>query len=188
VDADDRLRLDYEQTTQLYRALVDIRFKLLAVVPAVSGIAVGFFAQRPPAEALLSLGTLGLLATSGVILYELRNTQLHAAVLRRAQELEQRLALPALLGGREHGGAYSERPAPMVKLFGVVDATHRHALALVYGTSFGAWAYLVVWGVLLSLEITGARAVALVVGAALAVATVAYVDRLEGRRGDRWAG
>src|SRR5205809_514200 len=33
MDADDRLRLDYDQTTQLLRALMDVRFKLLGFVP-----------------------------------------------------------------------------------------------------------------------------------------------------------
>ncbi len=39
LDADDRLRLDYDQTNQLLRALMDVRFKLLAFVPTVSGAA-----------------------------------------------------------------------------------------------------------------------------------------------------
>jgi hypothetical protein len=41
MDADDRLRLDYEQTTQLIRTLTDIRFKLLAFVPTIAGATVG---------------------------------------------------------------------------------------------------------------------------------------------------
>ena len=36
LDADDRLRLDYEQTTQYLRTLIDVRFRLLAFVPTVS--------------------------------------------------------------------------------------------------------------------------------------------------------
>ena len=45
MDADNGLRLDYEQTTQLLRTLVDVRFKLLAFVPTVAAAAVG--AGRP---------------------------------------------------------------------------------------------------------------------------------------------
>jgi hypothetical protein len=33
VDVDERLRLDYDQTTQVLRTLTDVRFKLLAFVP-----------------------------------------------------------------------------------------------------------------------------------------------------------
>ena len=40
LDADDRLRLDYEQTTQYLRTLIDVRFRLLAFVPTVTGVAV----------------------------------------------------------------------------------------------------------------------------------------------------
>ncbi len=34
------LHLDYEQTTELFRMLADIRFKLLAFVPTLTGIAI----------------------------------------------------------------------------------------------------------------------------------------------------
>lgn len=44
---------DYEQTLQTYRQLVDIRFKLLAFVPAFSGSAVTLLttAMIPPGRA-----------------------------------------------------------------------------------------------------------------------------------------
>jgi hypothetical protein len=38
-DVDERLRLDYDQTTDLVRTLTDVRFKLLAFVPTISGAA-----------------------------------------------------------------------------------------------------------------------------------------------------
>jgi hypothetical protein len=40
-DVDERLRLDYDQTTDLVRTLTDVRFKLLAFVPTISGAADG---------------------------------------------------------------------------------------------------------------------------------------------------
>jgi hypothetical protein len=66
MDADDALRLDYEQTTQLLRTLVDVRFKLLAFVPTITVAAVGLVGQPRPAAELLGVGMLGLLATIGV--------------------------------------------------------------------------------------------------------------------------
>ncbi|MGZ4383713.1 MAG: hypothetical protein ACXVY3_03865, partial [Gaiellaceae bacterium] len=76
MDADERLRLDYEQTTELYRTLLDVRFKLLAIVPTISGVAVGLLDKPRPAIELLAVGLLGLVATLGVFVYELRNTQI----------------------------------------------------------------------------------------------------------------
>jgi hypothetical protein len=40
-DMDESLRLDYDQTTDLVRTLTDVRFKLLAFVPTISGAADG---------------------------------------------------------------------------------------------------------------------------------------------------
>jgi hypothetical protein len=76
VDADERLRLDYDQTTQLARALIDVRFRLLAFVPTVAGVAVAVVGTPRPAAELLGVGILGLLATLGIFVYELRNTQI----------------------------------------------------------------------------------------------------------------
>ena len=79
MDVDDRLRLDYDQTSQQLRTLTDIRFRLIAFVPTFAAASVGFFAHPRPAVELLGIGVLGLVATIGIYLYELGNTQLYAA-------------------------------------------------------------------------------------------------------------
>ena len=99
LDADDRLRLDYDQTNQLLRALMDVRFKLLAFVPTVSGAAVALLGRPRPAAELVGVGVLGLVATLGVFVYELRNSQLLDALVYRAGELERLLGLKI---GRAH--------------------------------------------------------------------------------------
>src|SRR5689334_1178958 len=93
MDEADRLRLDYEQTTQLMRTLADIRFRLLAFVPTVAGATVALFSRPRSAAELLAIGLLGLFATIGILLYELRNSQILDAVVHRATALERRLEL-----------------------------------------------------------------------------------------------
>jgi hypothetical protein len=95
LDADDRLRLDYEHTTQYLRALIDVRFRLLAFVPTVTGVAVAIIGRPRPAAELLGVGILGLLATVGIFVYEPRNTQISGTLIRRATELERQLQLPS---------------------------------------------------------------------------------------------
>ena len=129
MDADDRLRLDYEQTSQLLRTLTDIRFRLIAFVPTFAGVSVALFAQPRPAVELLAIGTLGLVATFGIYLYELKNSQLYAAAAGRARELERRLELSG----------------------GDLD-THDRGLSLVYGAALAGWSYIVGWGLLRALE------------------------------------
>ena len=66
LDVDDRLVLDYEQTTQYLRTLIDVRFRLLAFVPTVTGVAVAVIGRPRPASELLGVGVIGLLATLGI--------------------------------------------------------------------------------------------------------------------------
>src|ERR1044071_9801307 len=123
MDADDTLRLDYEQTTQLMRTLTDIRFKLLAFVPTIAGASVGLVSRGHSASDRVAVGVLGLVATFGVLLYELRNSQVYHAILDHARELEQKLGL----------GLFN--PQSKVTLFGIVAARHDRGLGLVYGSA-----------------------------------------------------
>ena len=152
MDADERLRLDYERTTELLRSLTDIRFRLLAFVPTFAGAAVGFFGHTRPAAELLAVGLLGLVATLGVYLYELRNSRLYVAAAARAQELERQLELPDGLLVAHDGGL----------------------LALVYGAALAGWSYLVSWGILHGLDLGNAREISLAIGAAVGLLVVIW--------------
>jgi hypothetical protein len=166
MDADDALRLDYEQTTQLMRSLTDIRFKLLAFVPTIAGASVGLVGRGRAAADLLAVGLLGLVATFGVLLYELRNSQVYHAILDHARELEQKLGL----------GLFSQRSK--VTLFGIVAARHDRGLGLVYGSALAGWTYLVAWGALRVAAAGDARTVGAVIGFLAGVVVAAEVERL----------
>jgi hypothetical protein len=181
MDADDRLKLDYDQTTQLLRSLTDVRFRLLAFVPTISGAAVALFGKPRPAVELLAVGLLGFLATLGVFLYELRNSQILDALVLRASVLERRLGLMSVYRSDTQGGFFSERPARTVRLLGLLTAGQHRGLALVYGAALSGWSYLVAWGVLRALEVDGARKAGGVIGALVGVLVLAEVERIERR-------
>jgi hypothetical protein len=168
MDADDRLRLDYEQSTQLMRTLIDIRFKLLAFVPTIAGATVGRVGRGQSAAVLLAVGLLGLSATLGILLYELRNAQIFDSVVERAAMLEQKLGL----------GLFRERPRDTVTLFGLVGARHERGLGLVYGAALAGWSYLVGWGALRALDVGGARKIGGAIGVAVWLLVVVEVERL----------
>ena len=155
MDGDDRQRLDYEQTTQLLRTLTDIRFKLIAFVPTFAGASVGFFAHPRPAVELLAIGVLGLVATLGIFLYELRNSQIYATAARRAKDLERQLQLSG----------------------SGLDA-HDRGLSLVYGAALAGWSYIVSWGLLRAIELDSARGIGLAIGGAVGVLVVVESNRL----------
>jgi hypothetical protein len=176
MDADERLRFDYDQTTQLLRTLIDVRFKLLAFVPTIAGAAVAFFGRPRPAAELLAVGLVGFVATLGIFMYELGNSQVSDRLTRHAAELERQLELS--------GGLFGEPARADRRLFGVIAFSHARGLALVYGAAFAGWSYLTAWGALRALDIGGARKVGALVGLAVALAVALELDRLE-RRSDQ---
>jgi hypothetical protein len=167
-ESNDALRLDYEQTTKLMRMLTDMRFKLLAFVPTIAGAAVGSMGSGHSASDLLAIGLLGLVATVGVLLHELRNSELYESIIERAVDLEQRLGL----------GLLSRRPQKRATLFGVVSARHERGIGLVYGAALAGWTYLFVWGALRAVDVGGAGEIGAVVGVIVGAAVVVEVERL----------
>src|ERR1019366_7031427 len=116
------LPLDYEQTGLNFRMLADIRFRLLTLVPSLTGIGVALLqSATSPTSAAVAL--LGLVATLGVIRYELRNTQLYDATMQRLRTLEGRLGFPATRRLSGLGGVHLERPERDLKFFGL-DVIH----------------------------------------------------------------
>src|SRR5262249_33843544 len=120
------------------------------------------------ASELLAIGFLGLVATLGVLLYELRNSELYDQIIERAVELEQKLGL----------GLLSQRAQKRATLFGVVSARHERGIGLVYGAALSGWTYLFVWGALRALDVGGARTIGAIAGILVGAAVVVEVERI----------
>jgi len=178
MDAEDRLRLDYDRTTELVQSLLDTRFKLLALVPTIAGTAVGLVGTPRPAVELLGIGVLGLVATVGILLYELRNSEILDALLQHAKVLERVLGMEA--GPRVQGpeGLLSLRAGTHGRFLGALTATHQRALGLVYGAALGGWTYLVAWGTLAAFDVANAQESGAVIGAVGGLAVMWEVERL----------
>lgn len=177
MDADDRLRLDYEQTTGQISGLTDVRFKLLGIVPTVAAAAVGIAGAHPSTGGLIGLGLLGLVSTVGILIYELRNTETLAAALYHARDVARLLGLRGPDGRNDPGGVIRPSGHPH-RLFGTMTVGQDQALGLVYGAALGGWSYLLVWGVLHGLHVSGARAIAGAIGVCCAAAVVFEVGRI----------
>ncbi|MGY1631849.1 hypothetical protein ACI784_09110 [Geodermatophilus sp. SYSU D01186] len=138
--AEDLQRVDYEQTVQIVRMLTDVRFKLLALVPTVSAIGVVVAEGRSRADAI-GLALVGLSATVGILVYDLRNSQLYGAAVHRAKVVEERIGLRRSNPAESDvpGGLFSERPYRL-RLAGVA-IWHDRGLALVYAAATTGWLY-----------------------------------------------
>jgi hypothetical protein len=166
------LQLEYTRATTLFDDLTDVRFKLLALVPTLSGTAVGLLRGGESAVTLLAVGILGLAATLGILVYELRNIDLRNGLAERIKEIESELVGRQLLGSRANGSW---------KLFGLVRPRHGIGLSLVYGAALAGWGYLVAWGALEGLGVGQARNVGVAIGAAWGLLVLLEILRLDAR-------
>lgn len=179
MDPAEHQRLDYDQTTKLVATLMDVRFKLLAFVPTIAGAAVALVGKGKPTGAeLLGIGILGLIATFGVLLYELRNTQVYNATVTHARALERLLGLDA--GDERTGvGDLLARGSPArARAFGLASLGQEHAMALVYGASLAGWSYLVAWGALRAAGAGSARGIGGVIGVVVGALVLVEVARI----------
>ena len=130
----ENIRTEYEQVNENFRALADIRFRLVALVPTVGGVAAYLLSKLAEKDAyhplILGISILGLLATLGVTFYDQRNSELYNALYERAKVLERELQLS--------GGQFSTRPKRSRRLLFVLVG-HDPGLALIYAPVLGAW-------------------------------------------------
>ena len=167
-ETDELLRLEYESASRLLGGLTEIRFKLLALVPSLTGAVVALISPGRSGVEILAIGGLGLAATSGVLAYELRNGELRRRATERVIQLESVLFTSGPLLGEVRGRT--------PKLFGLIPASHQLGVGLVYGAALGGWVYLVVWGVLVA---AGAHDHSQDIGVAVgAIAAVAIVREI----------
>jgi hypothetical protein len=171
----ERLELDYAQTLDFARSLADARFKLVALVPTLSGAAVGLLGHAGSAVELLAVGLLGFVATLGVLLYDLRSGELQDYATRRARRLEAALGFSAV-DGRGTGGLFSERPGCTHRIVGV-PVDRERGFALVYSAALAGWAYLVAWGALRALHVGHAQSVGAAIGGGLGLVLLASLLR-----------
>jgi hypothetical protein len=169
MDESERLRLEYDAAVEVVRGLTDVRFKLLALVPTLAGAVVALASPKSTAVELLAIGLLGATATAGVLLYELRNTQIRGVAAARARAFEAR---------NFAGGPL----VPPPRAVGSVALGHSFGVALVYGAALAGWSYLIAWGALRAAHAGHARAIGLLLGVLAGVVLVESIRRLEASR------
>ena len=150
MDTEEKLKFEYEQVLAHWRSLADIRFKLLAIVPALAGAALAVAASGRPPGFESALGTVGFFATLGIVFYDQRNTQLYNDAMSRAKWLEQKLHFGSHAGKDSNGGLFLSRPRRSLRLFGIVLMWHDRGLSIVYSVALATWVFLAVHGFLTS--------------------------------------
>jgi hypothetical protein len=124
---------------------------------------------------------LGLLATLGIFVYELRNTQLQDAMVNRAVELERLLGSRSVLGASGPRGPLRRASQRIGRLLGVFPISQDRGLALVYSAALAGWSYLAAWGALAAVELGEARALGGAIRAVAGLLVFADVERVHRR-------
>jgi|SRR5215213_2183891 len=128
----------YTEICNSWRKLTDVRFKLLGLVPVVSG----FFLVRALSEGDLSpdirvgIAVFGFIVTLALWAYEVRNSQLYDDLISRGRRIEAELGV--------NTGHFRGRLKPSSRyLLGPLKVKlriqHDTAINLIYGTSVGGW-------------------------------------------------
>ncbi|MBN2133177.1 MAG: hypothetical protein JW741_26990 [Sedimentisphaerales bacterium] len=134
------LKMLYEQVCTTWRALLDIRFKLLGLIPFVTVAAVVVVSPRASSTdqlrgiQTLLVGVVGLLVTVGLMIYDKRNSELYNDLISRGRRIEAELKLT--------NGVFLGRPRPAVRLL-----RHGSATMLVYVGAVIGWLYVIVAGI-----------------------------------------
>lgn len=147
------LRFEYQVAVDVIKLLSDIRFRCLVFVTSIAAVASALLPNTAVAGMRPALGILGLLATLGIAIYELRNSQLYETAIHRAKVLERRLGMQGSASEIRTAGLFDERPSYVRKnggrlSFWLITVKHDYGLALIYGAALGAWAYLAIYGLL----------------------------------------
>jgi hypothetical protein len=133
----------YDQTCQTWRGLIDVRFKLLAFVPAASVLGMAaIFANEGTPQGLTPIqrqivAAVGAIVTMGLLLYDIRNSQLHDDLISRGRKIEDELGVDT--------GIFRGR----LKSSGMIK--HGAATGLIYGASVFAWLVIIARSFILDL-------------------------------------
>jgi hypothetical protein len=149
------LKMLYGEVCNTWRQLTDVRFRLLALVPAVSIFVIASLLvtditkQVTPAAAtsaaatenitakqlnpviLLGFAIAGFLVSTALYTYEKRNTELYNDLISRGRKIETELGVDT--------GLFRGRLESSRKLAWFLPVKHDVAINVVYGTTIIAW-------------------------------------------------
>jgi hypothetical protein len=123
----------YAQVGENYRAVDDLRLRLLALLPLATGAGILVLLGSHNVTAVIGVpvGVFGMIATVSLYFYELHGIVKCDHYIYRGQQLEDDLDVP---------GAFTDRPHQM---FGVVSELL--PAALIYPASFAGWLFLAIY-------------------------------------------
>jgi hypothetical protein len=117
---------EYNQVVNQFRALTDIRFKLLTYLPLGTAFAAAWVSKDKSLVMQPAIAAFAFVVTLCIATYNKRNDQFYDELIARAAELERELDI-------EHG-SFMYRPRPWLK-YDPVPVEHRWPIDLIYAAA-----------------------------------------------------
>lgn len=165
----------YAQVSENYRAIDDLRLRLLGLLPLATGTGIFVFLAGHNITAAISVpvGVFGMVVTISLYFYELHGIEKCAHYIARGAQLEADLNVR---------GSFTNRPH---KVFGIVSELVPSAL--IYPASFAGWLFLAVYHT--NPAVRGrATIVAFLTGAAASIVTIFVMQKTRPRRNAKLEG
>jgi hypothetical protein len=136
-DRREALLKEYSEIGSNFRALTEIRFKLLGLLP-LAALAAAALKPEVKAPETLPFAVFGLAATLCFVTYNKRNDQLYDGLIERAAAIEREIGIP--------DGAFAHRQTDWLS-YGALSIRwpvgHRSAISGVYLATAAFWLFLV---------------------------------------------
>jgi hypothetical protein len=129
----DVVLAEYKEVTAQFRALMEIRFKLLAFLP-LGTVAAVYLSKDDQLAKEPAIAAFAFVATLCIATYNKRNDQHYDELVARAAELERD-------GLKIAHGSFSQRPQTWLK-YGPISVEHRWPIGMLYAATAALWAYL----------------------------------------------
>jgi hypothetical protein len=135
------LRTVYTEVCKAHNDIADFRAKLLALLPVVSGAGILYILHNPPesADALVAIGTFGVLFTLGLFVYELDGIKRCIALIHCGEYLEEKLEERWLSEKGRPRGMFNDPSEALIKDY----LGPKGAALLIYPTVIGGWGYVI---------------------------------------------
>lgn len=167
---------EYKEVVAQFRALTDMRFKLLTYLPLGTVAGALFVSKGSQLIDQPAVAAFALVATVCIATYDKRNDQHYDELVARAAELEREDL------GLDHG-SFSYRPQSWLR-YGRVPVEHRWPIGLLYASAAALWAWVLAAAITRRASVTAPPVWPQVLAPAVVIACWQLLRWLENKRAE----
>jgi hypothetical protein len=136
----------YQEICNNYRAIDDLRMRLMGLFSIASGVGIAVLANSEQVwNLVVPIGLFGFLVTFGLFLFELRRIQRCAALIKAGEAIERRAGVRgSFLSTPDPVNVFSLEPQNEWVYHGSIAASARGTTRVIYPTVLATWVFVFV--------------------------------------------